>query len=80
MRQHLADLHSGEGNLTNVLNSHDASIARIEARCRAEIAELEQFDPSLSFRCRNSFLRCGQAGFQMCSRKSDQFRRHGSSF
>jgi hypothetical protein len=34
-------LHRGEGNLANVLSSHDASIAKIEARYRAEIAELE---------------------------------------
>lgn len=35
-------LHRGKGNLANVLRSHDASIARIEARYRAEIANLEQ--------------------------------------
>lgn len=35
-------LHRGEGNLANVLSSHDAAIARLEARYRAEIAELEK--------------------------------------
>lgn len=35
-------LHLGKGNLADVLRSHDASIARIEARYRAEIAEIEQ--------------------------------------
>ncbi|MBT0668119.1 ATP-binding protein [Novosphingobium profundi] len=35
-------LHRGKGNLANVLRSHDAAIVRIEARYRAEIADLEQ--------------------------------------